>query len=85
MSVSNVLGWPPCPVMRHGSGDAHRSSEGFTVGSSRSRSEVGSHKGASSQGYRCNPSLRGRVTLDRSLCSTEAMEQLYGCSARQVV
>ncbi|KAJ7310065.1 hypothetical protein DFH08DRAFT_1046603 [Mycena albidolilacea] len=72
-------------VMRHESGNAHRSSEGFAVGSSRSRSEVGKHKGASSQGYRCNPSPRGRVTLDRSLCSTKAMEQLYGCSARQEV
>jgi hypothetical protein len=76
---------PSVCVMRHGSRDAHRSSEGFTVGSSHSRSEVGSHKGISSQGYHCNPSLRGCVTLDRSLCSTEAMEQLYGCSARQEV
>jgi hypothetical protein len=49
-------------VMRHGSGDVHHSSEGFTVGSSCSRSEVGSHEGASSQGYHCNPLTRGCVT-----------------------
>jgi hypothetical protein len=36
-------------VMRHGSGDMHHSLEGFTVGSSRSRSEVGSYEDTSSQ------------------------------------